>query len=386
MRLPVPFHTAPAEFPPPWGVALAVLGAGLLAGGAGFANGDAAVYCAQGLAGDLSERVVHVGWIGLAVALGWLTPAHLPRALDAVVALAAAVGVLAVGRRAGPKAALAWGALALPLAGAAEVDLPWVSLALWAGLSRWGGALSALAVAVSPASLLALPWSARGRREVLGGALVATVLLSVASGGAWWWGDRGVLQGAGAWAPGRGLEAWGWGLGPGLLLALWAPRRWLLTLPLLLLPPDVPGWLLAGAALAEGAEALGRRRPAAAWVLLAAMVAHGALGLAHTTARVAREREVISAVVRDLDGHTGLIATWSWGVRASIEATGDPYALDWRTPAGVRDQAARWCAGERSALVALPPGLAPEGYAWVPDTQGVGWASGDGRDSCGAGE
>ncbi|MBA2321769.1 MAG: hypothetical protein H0V89_11515, partial [Deltaproteobacteria bacterium] len=75
-------------------MAAAVLAIGLLAGGRGFVNGDAAAYAAQGWDADLGQRVVHLGWVAVAAALAPLAGDGLPTWLDGVNALLAASAVV----------------------------------------------------------------------------------------------------------------------------------------------------------------------------------------------------------------------------------------------------------------------------------------------------
>lgn len=326
-----------------------VLAVGLALGGSGTLGGDPVVYAIQARSGDLWSRPVHLGYLALANVLAPLAGDALLRWLDAVSAVAAAAIVLLVGRS--TTSAVAAAAVVLPLAPFAEVDLVWVALLVGAPHAppAAAAALVALAVAVSPVALLALPWvvaTARDARPLLG-ALLAVAVLTVATGGAWWTGDRGVLTAA-VWMPGRSLEGWAWAL-PWLCLPLYrGPAGPLLaTLPLCLAPPDVPGWLVPGLALA--------REVRGAPPLAVAQAAVAAVALAATTAGVRAEDRLLRRVAAELGAGDGVVARWSDGVRISAFATGDPYALTWR-PADrpVRDQAARWCADppHRVAVVA----------------------------------
>jgi len=288
---------------------------------------------------------------------GWL--------LDVVHAAFGAGAVVAVVRIQGQEAA-GWLAAAavLPIAAFAEVDLPWIALLLagLAGSGGWTAMCVALAVSVSPVALLAVPWAAcRGQpRWVVGGASLAVVTLSAYSGGDWWLGDRGVLMGP---APliGRTLAAWAANVAPvavavGVLGMSW---RTALLLPLLLAPPDVATWGLIGCALvAEG--------PARPWSLGLRVLVAGQLGLS-TGALVATHRSVradtrlVEKTAADMGPDEGLIAPWTWGVRVSLAATGDPYGLPWMPPTGpVRDQE-RWCDDPPSSHRALH---AADDLAW----------------------
>lgn len=356
-------------------LAALVLAVGLAGAGRGFLNGDAACYAAQALAGDLGQRTVHGGWTGLAWLLGLAAGEHLPVVLDAVVALCAGAAVLLAGRR-GLLPALAVAGLVLPWASSAEVDLPWVTAILGSVVvedRRLRGVLVAVAVSLSPSALLALPWVIwEGRRSwrqelpwIAGGALLAVLALSLAGGGEWWVGDRGVLHSPSP-RPWRALQAWAV---PILPLVLLAGLRWkralpvlALTLPLLLAPPDIPAWLVPGAALGlalgEVEEPTWRR---AVGAVLAATLALGGLGWWRTLERVQAEDAVIREILEELGPEDGLVAPWTWGARASTLATGDPYELPWIAwPTPVRDQAQRWCEARPARVLVLPPGLEVE--------------------------
>lgn len=346
-----------------WALAALVLALGLGASGAGPANGDAAVYAASALAHEPLSRATHAGWVALLA----LFPDPLG-AGDALTALAAAAGVLAVGRRAGRWAALAWAGLALPYAAFGEVDLPWMAALIWAVQAPfwWSALLMAVATAFSPVALLALPvgWRAGRGTPLLLGAALAVLALTLWSEGGWWWGPRGLWSGADTLNPWHALGGWSAVSGPGVAWLALAAAAWIPLIPLALAPPDVPAYLLLGAV-----------GPPLRGPLLSSLIfAHGLLGLAAERQRITWENAVIAEVVASLPADTGLIATWSWGVRASLLATGDPYALDWRTPAGVRDQVVRWNRHSRAKIVALPPGHLPAGYVWRLDDKGVAWS------------
>ena len=344
---------------------------GLVAGGSGFLNGDAAAYAAQGWAADLSQRWVHLGYVSVAAVLGGVGDG-LPRALDALSAVAGGGLVLAAARGSDHPLRAAWLAAAcvLPWVAFAEVDLP--CLALVAGAAVTAGEagaslLLAAAVAVSPVSLLAMPWVLVERRSptVVVGALGAVMLLSVASGGDWWWGDRGVLSAPRL--PGRTAQAWL--LSGTWLLGLWSrDRRLLALLPLLLAPPDVPAWVLLGVAA-------GRRVPDAPWgrgaVILAVLA--GLWGLGERRAHVARAHQQLSRLAAVLPDDVVVEAPWSWGARWSVLASGEVYGRRWvAVPHPVRDQ--RRCPA--TATVALPPGREPLGGTVRVDDEGVHWGPG----------
>src|SRR5690606_38627424 len=102
-----------------------------------------------------------------------------------------------------PLAGAATGVALLGIAPFAEVDpVLWSLLAVATVAGPAGAAaLVAGAVAVSPAALVALPWLVVTRRAdarvvaaALAGAVLAVLALSLASSGAWWVGERGVLR------------------------------------------------------------------------------------------------------------------------------------------------------------------------------------------------
>jgi hypothetical protein len=296
-----------------------------------------------------------------------------------VVACSAGGLVLAAGALAGrwkrpqlPAAALAAAAV-VPWASFAEVDVPWMALCVGgaAVANPWvAGVLLALATAVSPVALLAMPWVWRarawpeGQRGVV--ALCAPTLLfvvgiSVASAGAWWLGPRGLFPGI-VFAPWRvfteGLAAmpwfslplwlWGWLLGgaPGLLAAA----------PLLLAPPDLPVSVLVAVSLGLGgarawAWARGRRRLLLLFALLiVADLARSGAAWRGRAERVRTEHGALQSLVSSLEPGDRVVAPWTWGARASVLATGKAYGLDWRTP----DKAEpAWC--DQGRVRVLPP-------------------------------
>ena len=193
----------------------------------------------------------------------------------------------------------------------------------------------------------------------------AGAALTVGSPGEWWWGDRGVLHAPRL--PGRTAAAFGWS-GAWALALLSGDRRLLGLLPLLLAPPDVPTWVPWGAASARSLPALSWGRGLALGALLL-----GLWGLAERRSRVGSEDRVLRAVVAQLEPGDVLEAPWSWGARASVLATGDPYGARWiAVPRGVRDQ--QRCPAQR--LVALPPGAEPSTGASRVDAHGVVWGPG----------
>ncbi len=402
-------------------VAVTVMLLGLGGAGRGFANGDAAAYAAQALRGDLSERTVHVGYLAIGSVLSKVVgAAALPWAMDALTALGAALLVAGVARLAGrvgahPTAAAAAIAVAIaPLVSWAEVDLLWLAALVWAVTAGPVGAavLVALAVSFSPSALLALPWVAylrgdlRGDRPawaplrmdadrwrelaVVGGAAIAIVaLLSVGSGGDWWVGERGVLRGPPLRLD-RVLSTWqSRALLPGVLVG--ATLGWLrtrrafgvvLVAPLVVLPADVPGWLVLSVCLALAVAAAPRFDGLGRALTYGALAIQGALAIGAWDAQrisVRRDAEVIRGVLGAMGPSDALVAEWTWGVRASVVATGDEYALTWRTAGEpVRDQAERWCGVSFERVAVLPPGrVIPGVRAWEVDPHGVHWARGE---------
>lgn len=376
---------APEPAPEPLRVlaAAALVGlAGAALGGVGFTNGDAAAYAAQAATGELADRSVHLGYLAGAA---WLASrvADLPRALDLVSAAASALAVLfaaPVARAGGGLpgiAAFAAAAVILPLAPFAEVDPVWLALVVLArALPGWSAALPmAAAVLVSPTALLAVPWAGWGDgprlRGIVVGAAVAVVALSVATGGDWWFGARGVLE-TPLPNPGRAAQAWGralpWALVPLALVARGTAFEALSWIPLLLAPPDVPAWVLPGWSLAFRAAHGAPRVPLEAVAgLLGIQLAIGGFSAWAAHRRVAEDDAVAHEVAAALGPDDGLVAPFTWGARVSVLATGDPYGLRWRPPEGfLRDQRAAWCGTRLGRVAVLPPG--PDGVAWLgPD-------------------
>ncbi len=388
-----------------WMVALGVLGVALVAGGRGYVNGDAAAYAAQGWAGDLAQRPVHFAWIALANGLAPIAGAALPRGLDAVHALFAALAVAFTAHwaaRAGGNAVVgAIGAAAsiLPWAPFAEVDVPWVALATAAVVApaRAAALCTGLAVATSPAATLAIPWIALARARLLPeiprdramapiavGLVVAVVALTVGSGGDWWFGDRGVL-GSMSPTPLRALRAWGGevpvGLLPLVLLGSGGASLAFATLPLLLAPADTASVLPLGLTLAVAASRGWQRvptgRPAQlAGLVLAVQLAQRGLTLGLGALSVAEQDAVLRRVAADLGPDDAVVAPFTWGARLGVIATGDPYGIRWRPPdRPLRDQGARWCAEPVDRVAVLPPGT--QLGAGTAGALGVWWTRGD---------
>jgi hypothetical protein len=196
--------------------------------------------------------------------------------------------------------------------------------------------------------------------------------LTLASGGAWWTGERGVLRSTEALLVGRTLGAWAESL-PWLLVPGWiaagGDRRVAWLAPLVLLPPDVPGWVLGGVAVALGAA-----RAPGRWMAPAALLqlALGAGGLAVRARTVRAENAAVAEVVAALGPDDGVVAPWTWGARVAVAAAGHPYGVRWRPPRGfLRDQRAAWCGEPLARVAVLPP--APDGsIAWVDGARMVG--------------
>lgn len=394
---------------------------GLIGAGGGFANGDAAAYAAQILRGDLADRVTHVGYLGMGWLLSQLVGAQaLPWVLDLLTALCATLSVAAVARisrlRGGhPTAAAAALAVALlPLCSWAEVDVVWLAALLWAVALRsrvTAALLVAFAICISPTALLGLPWvagvrgsDAAGRHgwerpwryaatwhEVawLAGVVAFTVgALTVGSGGAWWIGERGVLAVSGIQLDRSLGELVEHALLPGVLVGAsigWLRSRRglgaLLTLPLLLAPADVPSWILLSAALALSVGAAPAIGGLGRLLVIGGLGAQALLSLGSWDLQRVQARQQM-AITRDvldaMGSEDGLIAPWGWGVRASVMATGDEYALSWRPPGDlVRDQAARWCGQAFERIAILPPGSTVPGVSrYVVDINQVHWLQG----------
>ncbi len=382
-------------------VAGVVLCVGLAGAGAGFVNGDAAVYAAQGWQGDVSSRPVHFGYVALAALLAPLAGDALPTWLDGLSALACAATVLAAGAFAGSMkhrvpwvAAAVSGALLLPLASFAEVDPLWTALLAWAVAVPGAGVaalLTGLATLFSPLALLGLLWVSMARwaralervrdtpgvvldvRMPNGGLwlvpLVVVVALSVGSGLEWWTGDRGVLA---APAPRlvRALQAWAghavpWASLPLIVLG-WVTGGGVGTLAALLLlvaPPDTAAWgplAFSLALLASRGATTARAWGRPGWALIALVgidLLLGGMAWRREGVRVRTEQAQIAQVLAAMGPDDGLVAPWTWGARASVLATRDPYALMWRVPGPPVRDPQPWCNRVFTRIHVLPPDL-----------------------------
>lgn len=332
-------------------------------------NGDAAAYAAQVDSGALTERWTHAGYV-LAASLASRgasllgAPLPSPLLLDLGSMFAAAMLVLWASSAAereggdGRLAALCVAAVVLPHAPFGEVDLPWAALAL---LSQAAPAAFALAVAISPTALLALPALCAARladgarvRALLAAALLSVLLLTILSQGAWWTGDRGVLR-AGPLMPGRSLG--GLLLHVPWLVVLSSPRASLVTLssgiPLLLAPPDVPVSIFLSSLVAARASRSSSPLLRPAIVLqIAIAIGQGAMA-AHT---LREEQAVLRQVARTFSPGRGLVASFRWGARASYLISGHPYGIPWRAPDRFpREPRSSWCDLDLVQVAELPP-------------------------------
>lgn len=314
--------------------------------GRGYVNGDIAAYVAQAWAADLSDRVVHVGYVAMATALSPLVGRDLPWALDVVnVGCAALASALSTRLGGGVWTGLAAVTLLLPWAPFAEVDVPWMAAVIASAVGVPGA--SALAVLVSPTALLALPWAAWHRRHLgpLVEAAAVVAVLTVASSGAWWWGERGVLQ-PHVWLPGRQFGIWLVTV-PWLLVITGRPWRalppLLALLPLLLAPADVPVAPLVGIVMTAAALHAPPRLRGLRAVVLAGLAGLAIVATQTRADRVSAEHETLLALLRRFDPGDGLVAPFTWGARAAVIATDDPYGLPWHPEGGfLRDQATAW--------------------------------------------
>lgn len=81
---------------------------------------------------------------------------------------------------------------------------------------------------------------------------------------------------------------------------------------------------------------------------------------------VRAQEAAIAAVVARMGPDDALVAPWSWGVRASVHATGDPYALPWRVPGEpVRDPTPT-CAHLYDHVWVLPASALPQHWTGDP--------------------
>jgi len=158
--------------------------------------------------------------------------------------------------------------------------------------------------------------------------------------------------------------------------------------PLLLAPPDTHAGLLLAASLGPpAAHGVASLRRFGGWgrLVLAALLGllcvdaglavrdwHGRLD------RVAEEDATVRAVLATMGPGDGLVAPWSWGVRASVIATGDPYALRWRVPGEPVHDQVKWCNHTWERVFLLPPDvvLSPDLERVVRATDGVRWVPG----------
>src|SRR4029079_12109058 len=135
-------------------------------------------------------------------------------------------------------------------------------------------------------------------------------------GGAWWTGERGVLDAVRTVLPGRTALAWAVHASPLLVLVPGTRRPWpLLGLAaFVLLPPDVPAWVLGGVALALRART--------SLPVLAVALTVGVLEHRSRVHAVEADQHVVAAVAAALGPRDGLVAPFTWGARISVAATG----------------------------------------------------------------
>jgi hypothetical protein len=161
-----------------------------------------------------------------------------------------------------------------------------------------------------------------------------------------------------------------------------------MTAPLLLAPPDTRAGLLLAASLAvSAAHGVGSMRRFHGWgrpvlaamlVLLGVDVALSVREWRNHQEQVASEEVAIRGVLGEMGPVDGLLAPWTWGARASVIATRDPYALPWRVPGEpVRDQV-KWCNHVWERVFLLPPDvvLSPDLAEVVREEGGVRWVPG----------
>lgn len=332
--------------------------------GAGWLDGDAAAYAAQVATGDLADRWTHVGYVAVGIAVQRTTGLDPTLALDLMSLMACVAAVALAGLRAGPVAAWGVAAAVLPWCSFAEVDPVWIALALGALRFPW---LVAPAVAVSPVALLAVPWlvleERMHTRAVVSWAALAVVALTLVSGGAWWTGERGVLR-VEALLPGRTALAWAVHASP-LLALLPGVRRHALPLlglaGLLLVPPDVPAWVLGSIAVAFAAARTGRR----AGLVLGVALVVGLVEYGGRVRQVRSEQRAVEAIAALLERDDGLVAPFTWGARVAVHATGDPYGLRWHPPGRfLRDQEETWCTAPPERALIMGEGT----VRWTAET------------------
>ncbi len=299
--------------------------------GAGFLNGDAAVYAWQGQNGHWQERSTHLLWNAWSCLVGGR-----PLWLDLTHVVCGVFAVHAVGRVAEHRAlGMSYAALMLlPWAPYAEVDLPWVAAiaaAVMVGSTLSSSVLVVLAVGLSPTALLAVPWLAVRRRSMapVVAAVLAVLGVMAVSRGEWWWGERGVWNAT--LHPGQTIENWAW------MLLLTAPAwfgnrlpRWetVACLPLLLAPSDVPAWWVWGVAVAMVSVPSPRNMGVRlAW--LAAVSLGTGFGV---HGGVIRDEIRVARAVESVELGDSLMGSWSLAVRVSLRETGDPKGLTRLSP------------------------------------------------------
>ncbi len=312
-------------------------------------NGDAAVYAHQIDTGAWTARWTHAAYIALlAGPAAWL-PLDTPVLMDlvsVVAAMAAVGGLCAWGGVRGVGCILAV-ALVLPSAGFGEVDPVWMAFVV-GGLApdrRVAAVSLALAVGISPTALAAVPWVAAEHRDGRSlGAVASLAVLTILSAGGWWLGTRGVWSSLGTWRPDP-LGQVGWIVIPWVLAARALRPVDALALLGLCAPGDVPGYLIAAlpALRRVGESAMAQDRRAWAFVVLL-LVVGGRAGWA-TRTRALDEARTLERIAPTLSPDDQVVGPWSWGVRASLVASGRVDGV----PFGATPQP---CRGDR---VFLPP-------------------------------
>lgn len=285
-------------------VFLAVVLLGLPFTGAGWVNGDQAVYLDQAARGAWTERWTHVGYVLLHA--GWGTPWR----SDLLTLVVGALAIAGFTSQCGKNRGILLAVMVLPWLPFGEVDVLWFAGIVSAALLGSSGALPVFAaVCVSPTALVAVPWLAvrfSDRRWVGGPA--AVLLLTLLSAGAWWTGRRGVVVSDWTLAPLRQLVPAVLVLAATGRVPTW--REGLALSGILLAPSDVPAGWVAGLAVLMAEP---RRRPYP-WVVVPWAV--GALGLLlQTHGRIEREEARLAELALSDEPVEG---SWSWRKRVEL--------------------------------------------------------------------
>lgn len=374
--------------------------------GGGFFGGDVPVYIHQANSGDLSQRVIHIGYIMLIQCLLPLFGEKVHMVLDALN-LIAGLGIVCLvyrwGTQRGYSKILSAGFVGIaliPFLSWAEVDLLWIGAVTLAIVirNRVGSALIfSLGMTLSPVALLTLPFVLLERRALgdsktpwihCGSVVVVWGVLSLIGGGDWWIGDRGVLS-MHSLSPGLVLQHWiedglSYGLAPWVIAGTVMGRdyRWLVLLPLCLAPPDVPTGLCLAIAWSGGfSDAVNRSRsiPVLRWIFplcVFLQLTYQGGRWKETRDRLVQERTEINHVAAQIPENALLLAPWRLGVQVSLVKTGDPYQGRWRSQQKpVRDQQDRSCDLNASSVWWIPTHSIPVGPGpWTQDISGA-WVS-----------